>query len=190
VLQVPWSSRKRKKLGNIANDPTIPEEECGLLMAILREDMRDLERKLHLKKRSNVRARNLLEGETISKYWFELNKERTPRELITALKDPEKPPGSPHERKSRMMAAIARTYHDGLQNKGISLNENQTQRADQIRNSVRILKPIANLELHPESLTLITKEEISVVIKSLPNRIAAGMDGVPYEIWKSLLKEI
>jgi len=89
--------QKMERLESVTMDSGLEEDEKRLLMAILREDIRDLERKLHEKKRTKVHARNIIEGETISKYWFELNKERAPWEPIVALKNPMLPPRLPRK---------------------------------------------------------------------------------------------
>jgi hypothetical protein len=44
----------------------------------LEEDIFNLEKTAHSTKRMHVAARNRLEGETISKYWTQLNKAKTP----------------------------------------------------------------------------------------------------------------
>ena len=37
-------------------------------------------------------------------------------------------------------------------------------------------------------MLLIDSEEVMESIRTLPNGTAAGMDGIPYELWKELIK--
>ncbi|KIJ27275.1 hypothetical protein M422DRAFT_271591 [Sphaerobolus stellatus SS14] len=182
-------AQKSKKLNETTMNPLIPEEEKQLVMAFLREDIRDLERKLHEKKRANVRARNILEGETVSKYWFEINKERTPRDPIIALRDPLKPPNTPLERNSKKMAEIGRNYHESLQTSGIVDIEPPEERSECILRTLDALSATVDTENNTGTTSIIDPLEVLESIKTLPNGTAAGLDGIPYELWKTLMQK-
>ena len=55
----------------------------------IEEEIAHLEKTKHMTACSHVAARNRLEGETISKYWTQINKAKTPRDTIQILKYPD-----------------------------------------------------------------------------------------------------
>ncbi|OBZ72435.1 Transposon TX1 uncharacterized protein [Grifola frondosa] len=63
-------------------------EELTLTASVLQQDIARLEKLRYQKARMTTAARYRLEGETISKYWSQVNKEKSPRDVIFALKAP------------------------------------------------------------------------------------------------------
>lgn len=83
------------------------------------------------------------------------------------------------------MANLMGRYHDDLQNRDPIENEREYK-----KDLKRVLSHIKVKigETHAEMLaTNITREEVREAIEELPNSKAAGLDGIPQEIWKSLL---
>jgi hypothetical protein len=62
--------------------------ETQLSIGILEERIAQLENHRYKKARTATAAHDKLEGETISKYWSEVNKSKTPRDAIYALEKP------------------------------------------------------------------------------------------------------
>jgi hypothetical protein len=91
------STLKKKLTETLNNTETTTEEKQ--LQAMLQEEMDTLEKVRHMSARSNIAVRNRLEGETISKYWTQINKAKTPRDTIQALKYPESDPAK-YEKKT------------------------------------------------------------------------------------------
>ena len=75
-----------KEITGIMNNASLTEEEKKLNSATALEIINQIEKSRHNSIRLQTAARNKLEGETVSKYWSQLNKERTPRDTILALK--------------------------------------------------------------------------------------------------------
>jgi hypothetical protein len=130
----------------------------------------------------------------MSKYWIRSNKEIKPRDVIFAFKKPEgelndgNRNAETHEKNSRRMAELARTYHDNLQSQGregrdIELRNRETE---------NILEKIETEPNPPDKQkisSLITEEEVKLALKLSDNDKAAGLDGATYEMWKSLAQE-
>jgi hypothetical protein len=141
-----------------------------------------LERSMYSTKCLHIAAKNRLEGETISRYWTQLNKEKTPRDTIQMLKYPGTDPPI-FERKSQKMAELARNYHHDLQTQGMCTG-------DQLNAARTVAYDNIDTGTTPEDKQILAlrlkEEEIILALKQLPNGKAAGMDGIPCELWKSL----
>lgn len=72
-----WS-KKLKKLQNEAKtrlkDPNLEDEDQRRTLGLIEERIADLEAKRHQKAHTATAAHDRLEGETISKYWSQVNK--------------------------------------------------------------------------------------------------------------------
>lgn len=187
-VKIPIMDKKIRELQSsldlTLNNPNLPENERALAGAIIQERICTLEQKRHSKARLSTAARNRLEGETISKYWSQLNKAKTPRDTITALKKPNTNPPL-YEKRSENMTKLARDYHDNLQTEEINLPEAQKR---------EILEEVLgniNKEASPAQCTnlaeFLTKADIKDAIKDSPNGKAAGINGLPTELWKHLM---
>ncbi|KAJ3919309.1 Endonuclease/exonuclease/phosphatase, partial [Lentinula edodes] len=62
----------------IEDDQTLTDDERSLSVTLLSEKLAELENKRHQSKRQNVKARNIVHGETISRYWSAMNKSKSP----------------------------------------------------------------------------------------------------------------
>lgn len=111
-----------------------------------------------------------------------MNKERQPRDTITALKKLDSDPPE-YEKWSSAMAEIARDYHNGLQQEGVNHNDNANdQTRDVLDNITQKVSPNEKRKLAEN----IKQTEVRQAIKDLPNGKAPGIDGVPHELWKAL----
>ncbi|KAJ7172880.1 hypothetical protein C8R43DRAFT_874043 [Mycena crocata] len=86
---------KRKKeireleveLEMILGDPDVSDNEKRLSGAILTERLATLNVEKHNSDKMDSKIRNDIEGETISKYWTQINRARKPRDVIHRLKN-------------------------------------------------------------------------------------------------------
>ena len=173
----------QKELENKADEPGLSPDEIQLQSALLTERIEALERKRRDGAKMLSSARNRLEGETLSKYWVRSAKENTPRDTIRALRNPLQ--GQTQcETRSDKMAQVARDYHEQL----LSVDRNPGEEPD----PERLKAVLENLELRlsPEGIAIlqaeITEEEIAEALKDTANDKAAGLDGIPAELWKLL----
>lgn len=139
----------------------------------------------HAKTRDNITVKHRLTGETICRPWILANKEKRPRDTVKAI---QRPQTSDHPRtltrSSYEMAEIASNYHREIQRADIPENEpNRPTQIDKVLQNLESPLP-RNDKIHMSHY--IKEHEIIKAIKALPNGKAAGLDGIPYELWKKL----
>ena len=84
------------------------------------------------------------------------------------------------------MADIAKEYYDGLQGKNMESVETPISREQAITDALACLKG----KISDENKNLLGEptntEEVTNALMSMKNGSAAGTNGIPYELWKSL----
>jgi hypothetical protein len=121
--------RKTREINNlkeqiklVLKEKNLSQEEQQVTSLELEDKIVYLEKSIYTTKCMHVMARNRLEGETISRYWTQLNKEKTPRDTLQMLKYPNTDPPV-FERKSQRMAELVRNYHYELHAQDICLGD-------------------------------------------------------------------
>ena len=176
-----------EKLEWINNHPlNLDSDEIALEVVRVNEEINMIERRLFEAKRDTSAVKNRLEGETISRYWTRLNKAKTPRDTIYQLKNPlDNTEG--YETNSARMAELARNYHERLQ----TVDRDPTEEPNP-QDIARILDHVRR-SLSAEQRTNLAKRikmnEIKEAMTNSANGKAAGMDGIPVEMWKKLSEE-
>ncbi|XP_006464007.1 hypothetical protein AGABI2DRAFT_120813 [Agaricus bisporus var. bisporus H97] len=128
-----WIERRLKEIdvrlkilnNDIIEDETTKKEE---LRALHSEQTKLITLQFNAR-RDVTAARNQLEGETICKYWTNLNRAQKSRDLIRKLRKPDHGNRQGEERfakRSDEMAEIARAHHDNLQSAGILYDDEST----------------------------------------------------------------
>ncbi|KAJ3873602.1 hypothetical protein F5051DRAFT_444122 [Lentinula edodes] len=124
------------KLETISNDPLVENEECSLSITVIKEAISGLESRRRESNRAIAKARNTVQGETLSRYWSGLNKEKKPKEIIHRLKKSEPPPPTnnrgivptaEYETHSQRMAEMMKNHHENLQNNEVPIDEIQRE---------------------------------------------------------------
>lgn len=82
------------------------------------------------------------------------------------------------------MANLAKTYHEQLQNKGLEQDEEKRELA--LDTALDAIETTLSDQDHDSLATLLSEDITEKALKSLPNGKAAGIDGLPTELWKSL----
>lgn len=151
----------------------------------IQERIRSLEIKRDKDVRLSTRARYCLEGECVSRYWSAINREKKPREIIYSLTR-EGANGTEEVCKSCEMAELARDHHNRIQGEGLANEEVRRRTTDEILAEI-------TAEADPEAAgnleKRIQREEIEEAISKAECGKATGLDGIPYELWKTLAKE-
>ncbi|KAF9017164.1 hypothetical protein BDZ89DRAFT_882919, partial [Hymenopellis radicata] len=134
------------------------------------------------------------EGETMSKKWTQLGKQRKPRDLIRALRKPPEPHDelsdsdeAVYERDSEKQAEIGKNYHDGIQDAGISPDEDINERESAIEEALDSIISKVSPDDKAEMGKDVTDEEIIEILKVVSKGKAPGVNGLTYEFWKVLL---
>ena len=170
----------KSQLDGVFNVEELSEEERINTASAIEARIKELETLVHMTTRDNLAAKHALQGETLSKYWINLNKTKPPRDTLYRLKKTTLP-GKPPEYKTRsdQMADIAKNYHETLQKQNI----NDHIPKEQFNEVLDHLQPQVDETAKQRMQALITAPEIADAMKGLPHGKAAGIDGIPYEFW-------
>ncbi|RDB23311.1 Transposon TX1 uncharacterized protein [Hypsizygus marmoreus] len=168
----------------ITRDTTLSEDEMSISSALIEEELKRLEQKRFTSTRAHVTANNQVNAEVIGKYWSNMNRMKTPRDTIQRLKKPRLDLRSPEEFETRSneMAELAREYHEGLQKEG--QNADPEERAKCIEEVMEYVTAPASNREKARMAEYIKKEEVIAALQASTNGKAAGIDGIPYELWK------
>jgi hypothetical protein len=188
-VAVPKMNQKIKCLQeeckNLLKSQTTGTIETQLTLGLMEERIAQLETLRYKKARTATAAHDKLEGETISKYWSEINKSKSPRDAIYALEKPNTNPIK-YETKSKNMAELARNYHNHLLQAG--LDTPPDDREIIISEVLATVLPEDTLP-NSESASMgnrLSEQEVLEALKSSKNGTATGVNGLPYELWKIL----
>lgn len=170
---------------SVENNPELDDETKVAESRLLAEQAQLIERQLLEKARTATKVQNTKQGEKISKYWVNINKETKPREYIHQLKIPDSNPPK-YETRSERMAEIGRSAHEKLLTKGI--HPNKVERDETIEQVLEEIQEEDKLdaEAKADMGKFIQDEEILLALKESANGSAAGVNGIPYEFWKML----
>ncbi|KAI1791993.1 Endonuclease/exonuclease/phosphatase, partial [Ganoderma leucocontextum] len=169
-------------------DGTAEETVKAQRAAELTEQIRRLKQKRFKIQQNTGRLKHRLEGERPTKYWIGLHKPATPREVIVALeKNPEQADGEEpsYETRTEEMAELARRHHDMIQRDGPDVKPAEARAVD-IQTALNSLAA----EISEEDAEVvggdIEREECELALRFSKSGSAPGLDGIPYELWKTL----
>jgi hypothetical protein len=176
-------SNLKKDLHSILNNPEDSTVEIQTKAAYVEERIKQLELMRHTKIRDNLAAKSRMENETLSKSWINANKEGCPRDTIQALRLPTPPTVPPqYTKRSSEMANLASTYHRNLQNDNLAHDITEHEYEEILSH----LTPRVSPQNKNKLAIYLTQDEIRQALKDLPDGKAAGIDGIPHELWKAL----
>ncbi|KAJ3480915.1 hypothetical protein NLI96_g8028 [Meripilus lineatus] len=171
------------KIKQVQQDPNYAEDQdAQSLSREIHERIKFLTKEKAKSNSDKIAARYRIEGEMNSKYWSQINKEKRPRDIIFALKNPEDM--NREMNRSDKMAKIARDFYENLQLDGLNINgEEREATMTNLLNNIQA-KPTVQ---QTESLRAgIQRTEVDEIITKVENGKATGLDGIPYELWKML----
>jgi hypothetical protein len=126
-------------------------------------------------------------GEKLGGIWSAISKDSKLRDLIRRLKVPNSNPPQ-YKRHTQRMANLAKDYHQALQHDGLLNNENHNEYEHALNEVLAAIPDAQHLEdpaftpLNWEATQAQTEEALHLS----KNGSATGMDGCPYELWKTL----
>ena len=182
-IQAAIASLKRE-IAQKQNDPGFPANVAVQQeVAQLEAHLLSLEQRRHGQVQLSTSTHYALNQERITKYWSAVNKEKKPRDLFYMLRQPNS--GSVASR-SDEMAQLARNYHEALQTVDVDTSQPTEERKEDIAAALNgvhtpLDKADADFVASP-----VTKDEVKDALKQAGCGKAAGLDGIPYEMWKAL----
>ncbi|KAJ7574605.1 Endonuclease/exonuclease/phosphatase, partial [Mycena floridula] len=174
----------------ILNDKELSKESKMEESGKIEDRLRELTEKKHRKIRASVRFRNQIEGETMTKSWTRNGKEKKPRDFIYNLNtgNTNRNGEKIYLRNSEKMSEKFRDYHDELQTDGV----NDTNAATREEDIERILEKVDTRlpnDRRDELSHLVSYEEIADFLDKIPKGKSPGIDGIFYELWRTLKLE-
>ncbi|KAJ3735975.1 hypothetical protein DFJ43DRAFT_990563 [Lentinula guzmanii] len=86
------------------------------------------------------------------------------------------------------MAKLARDYHENLQLLGIgTINTRSHERERAIHNALNVIQVTLNEEQQRSLAENFDLVRIREAVKLTKNHSAPGLDGIPYELWKTII---
>ncbi len=177
-----------KALRRTKDDLQSPEAERVKEAGALTKQIRQLKQRRYKQQQENSRAAHRLYGDRPTRYWSKIHKDCAPRDIICAF-EKEGQLGTAgeklYETYSVRMAEMARTHHMNVQRDDTSTKSNEARECD-------ITAALNNLEakvteLQAEQLgDKITYEDVTLSLRFAKNGSSPGLDGVPFEFWKTL----
>ena len=163
-------------------------EEANEVNQQYKKEIKELKEKLAWKVRKDTtkmqvatRARYRQKGEKCTKYWFGLHKERLDDNIILTLTDKE----GKMTKDTRKMGEIAVEHHEKLQAKPVMTDERRKAISE-------LEKIIEGKTINGDQVEMLNKKtsrgEIEDAIKSAANGTSPGTDGIPYEMYKEIIK--
>jgi hypothetical protein len=154
--------------------------------ALIANELEHLERKNSRDCRELTNSKIILHGECLGGIWSALSKTRKPKSHLQRLKIPNTNPAK-YKTKSRKMAELAKEYHERIQYRDLPPPDDRSWE-EAIENT---LKAIPGNQKFPNPNNSILNSGISstfvnLALRSAKNGLATGLDGCPYELWKSL----
>jgi len=179
-----------KDLRETNNKPDIStNRETQTHKAILTSQLKHLKKKDAKNRSDLMKAKLANHGERLGGMWSALGKEKRPRSLIHRLRIPNTNLPQ-YERSSKRMAELACDHHDTLQSEDIDPNMSIEEYDTLINNFLNEIPESQRLE-DPDRTMMswkITEEQVSKALQRTKDGTATGLDGCPYELWKTLEK--
>lgn len=184
-----WEDRRKNTLHQAQQSKELPFDEqidheinTALMLEEADENIHALNKRKLQRTRDSIAARHHLEGETNSKYDFNMNKAKRPRDTIVALKKLNTEPPE-YETKSKGMVNIATEHHMNLL-KADPHNLMEDDHREHVTNILENLEPSLKPADKTALETNLEEEEIQKAMSELPNGKAAGLDGISIEYYK------
>ncbi|OSD03160.1 DNase I-like protein, partial [Trametes coccinea BRFM310] len=139
-------------------------------------------------KQAGSRLRHMVDGESPTKYWVRLHREVKPRELIPCLeKEGVILRSGEHEYETdpRRMADLAKAHFDGVQRDGPEVTTGDLREQD-IAEVIGAIEMSLTGDQQTEMGEELSYDEAEKALKHAKNGTAPGLDGIQYEVWKTM----
>ena len=173
----------KKQLAQVHNNDQTTEEDKMLESLVIKTEILELEHTLFESNRVYAKTKHHVHAETICRDWTRTNRARKPRDTIFSLYNPISTDQQPIF-ESRSMAETAKTYHKQLQ----SIDRDPTDPPDATKLS-EILNNISTRttpDQKNELVKYLSRDKTYSAVNASANDKAAGIDGIPMELWKKM----
>ncbi|KAJ3796748.1 hypothetical protein GGU11DRAFT_829548 [Lentinula aff. detonsa] len=179
-------------LSRTLNDPLIPEKQKMENAHTIQIKLAELKKTRMNKIQKEGKTKFRLEGETPTRYWSQITKEKKPCDYMYALRKPDITPNehgvlprNAYEKNSEKMTELARNYHNNLQMKGI----NPEMAAKCEETTIEVLQSI-KVHLSGEQRASIAEDlgetNVMKALHLTKNQSSPGVDGLIYETYKAI----
>ncbi len=158
--------------------------EAGLLT----KQIRELKQKRYKQQQQNARAAYRLYGDKPTRYWSKLHKECAPRDIIGAFEIEGRlgvAGEKLYETHSVKMAEMARVHHMNVQRDDETVRQ-EDERSVDIETALDSLEVSVSEQQAAKLGDEISYEECELSLRFAKNGSAPGIDGFPFEVWKTL----
>ncbi|KAJ7185338.1 Endonuclease/exonuclease/phosphatase, partial [Mycena filopes] len=172
-------SREDDILENGSVEDLTPAEKAVLIQKTI-DNIVDRQRE---QRRTDTRIRCHTDLDRITKFSVRMSKEKKPRDTLDYLRRTDTIPAVGSKR-SDEMAEIARSYHNDLQ--ADASESCPTTKSAAISD---VLEGMSSHEDDPRMMELgkiLTEDDVLLAMKQSSSGTAAGIDGIPTELWKKL----
>ena len=181
-------TRLQKDLQSITQHPDFDTDETmRTTEAFLAKELEHLEKIQARDKKDKLRAEIAVHGEKLGGIWSAMSKENKPRDIIYRLRIPNSNPPQ-YERCSKRMAQLACDYHEALQRSDPAIHVDPEENDRQLESILNEIPDNQKLE-SPDQTEMnwsITQDQVLRALTLTKNGTATGLDGCPYELWKTL----
>lgn len=157
-------------------------------IALTTEQLRTLKEKRYKQQQEKARAKHRCYGESPTKYWTSLHRTRAPRDLIPAFEregQRTREGERVYETDAAAMAEMARAHHDDVQKDGDDVTAAPQRERDIVAALESITTRISEQQAADMGAT-ISRDDCDLALKFAKTGTAPGLDGIQYEVWKTL----
>ncbi len=177
-----------RALKQVKGNRDIQEDVKVAEAAALTRQIRELKQQRYRQQQQNSRATHRLYGDRPTKYWSKLHRECAPRDVIAAF-EKEGMTGTAgeklYETDSVRMAAMARTHHMTVQRDDADIKPRDEREGDIVLALNRLDVEVTGEQAQQLGEAL-TYDEVVLSLRFAKNGSSPGLDGIPFELWKTL----
>ncbi len=177
-----------KELRSVQRDRHRSEESRAEDAAALTAQIKRLREERFRQLKAAGRAKHRIEGERPTRYWTRLHRDAKPRDVMYALqREGERSTGGGpvYEKDSAKMAELARRHHMNLQRDDADVRDPDAREKD-IQTALQSLEAKVSDEQAEEMGKPFSYQECVIALRFSKNGTAPGLDGLTYEVWKTL----
>lgn len=173
----------REALNGNTESATLNEVEAKETAALLRDRLTKLEEKRFEGRRADLRIKQWVEGETMSKFWVNQGKARQTNTPFYELWPAGRTSGN-LVASSKGMAEVAKKHYDGLQRD--TMPDQPGWHSAAITEALRPATAKLSARQKDRMGKKLTRDQVNEAVMEAAKNKSAGLDGLPAELWQNL----